>query len=183
MVLTDGPTFTTALADEERIERAKDAANGETFEWLWSGDTAGYPSHSEADMAPCCLLAFGTNGNPQRVDRLSREPVLMCNKWDGIHHANGATYGERTVTRACRRVQNRYESGALGTNITIPTGCISRLARDGSPAIIRGLQVTGHQVMRTRVVTSVSRTSALSQFQPCNRTARNSAQTRAGNPL
>jgi len=107
-VLTDGPQFDPELDDDELIERAKEAANGEKFQRLWRGDTSGYPSHSEADMALCCLLAFWTSGDPQRVDRLFRASGLMRDKWDEVHYADGATYGERTVKRACKRVDDSF---------------------------------------------------------------------------
>lgn len=51
-------TVEVDLEDEVLLEKARNATNGEKFERLWSGETAGYDSHSEADMALCCLLAF-----------------------------------------------------------------------------------------------------------------------------
>jgi putative DNA primase/helicase len=111
-VLTEGPQFDPELEDEELLERAKNAANGEKFEQLWRGDTSDYPSHSEADMALCCLLAFWTNCDPQRVDQLFRESGLMRDKWDEVHYAHGSTYGEKTVKRACRLVDSSLEEDA-----------------------------------------------------------------------
>jgi putative DNA primase/helicase len=52
------PDSKTNLADEEVVKRARSAANSAKFERLWRGDTGDYDSHSEADMALCCLLAF-----------------------------------------------------------------------------------------------------------------------------
>ena len=48
------------------------ARNGADFDRLWHGDTAGYPSHSEADLALCYMLAFWTGRDPGRIDRLFR---------------------------------------------------------------------------------------------------------------
>jgi hypothetical protein len=61
------------LGDEELLSRARSATNGEKFARLFAGDTAGYPSQSEADMALCSLLAFWTGGDAEQMDRLFRE--------------------------------------------------------------------------------------------------------------
>jgi len=82
------------------VARAQTAANGETFEALWRGDTSGCPSQSEADMALSCFLAYWTNQNPGLVDACFRESGLMREKWDTVHYADGSTYGERTIERA-----------------------------------------------------------------------------------
>ena len=88
------------LEDEAVLEKAKAAANGSKFERLWNGNTEGYESHSEADMALCCLLAFWTGGDATQMDRLFRESGLYRRKWDEVHYADGSTYGEKTVERA-----------------------------------------------------------------------------------
>jgi len=82
------------------VARARNAANGAKFDALWRGDTSGYPSQSEADMALACLLAYWTNQNPDLVDACLRESELMREKWDTVHYADGSTYGERTIERA-----------------------------------------------------------------------------------
>ncbi len=97
------------LSDDELLERAMDAANGETFRQLWRGSTTGYPSQSEADMALCCLLAFWTDGDRQRMDRLFRQSGLMRAKWDEVHYADGCTYGEVTIERAIEVTDERYD--------------------------------------------------------------------------
>ncbi len=60
-------------------------------------------------MALCCLLAFWTGGDAQRVDRLFRQSGLMRDKWDEVHYADGRTYGEVTVQRALRVTDERYD--------------------------------------------------------------------------
>lgn len=103
-------TTTSPLPDDESLlERARTAENGEKFTRLWDGDIAGYDSHSEADMALCCLLAFWTGGDVARVDRLFRRSGLLREKWDEVHYADGSTYGEKTVERACDRVSDHYD--------------------------------------------------------------------------
>jgi primase-polymerase (primpol)-like protein len=95
-------------ADQELIQQACNAANGETFEQLWNGDTTGYESHSEADMALCCYLAFWTGGNTSYMDDLFRQSGLMRDKWDTVHYADGSTYGEKTIERAVLLTNDFY---------------------------------------------------------------------------
>ena len=100
------------LEDTEVLENARTAENGEKFEQLWTGSTAGYDSHSEADMALCCLLAFWTGGDRAQIDRLFRQSGLMREKWDEVHYADGSTYGEKTVERAVATVTEYYDPDA-----------------------------------------------------------------------
>jgi primase-polymerase (primpol)-like protein len=89
--------------DEEVIERAKSARNGERFMRLWSGDTSEYgDDHSRADAALCCILAFWTRGDRQRVDRLFRQSGLMREKWD--RPTGSTTYAALTVRTAVERL-------------------------------------------------------------------------------
>jgi primase-polymerase (primpol)-like protein len=86
--------------DETLLERAHAARNGNKFGALWRGDTTGYPSHSEADLALCSLLGFWTGHDAARIDRLFRASGLMRPKWD---EARGAqTYGAATIACALR---------------------------------------------------------------------------------
>lgn len=71
---------------------------------LYAGDMSAYDNdHSRADMALCMHLAFWTDGDAAQADRLFRSSGLMRDKWDEKHFANGDTYGERTLSEACRR--------------------------------------------------------------------------------
>ncbi len=96
------------LEDEELLERAQNASNGEKFKRLWRGSTAGYESQSEADMALCCLLAFWTGGDQQQIDRLFRQSGLLRDKWDEVHYVDGSTYGEKTIERAIANTSELY---------------------------------------------------------------------------
>ena len=98
-----------SVSDQELLERAKGAANGEKFTRLWQGNTAGYESHSEADMALCSLLAFWTGGDAGQLDGLFRESGLMRDKWDEQHFADGSTYGQKTIERAIAGTDDFYE--------------------------------------------------------------------------
>lgn len=97
------------LEDAEVVQKARNAENGEKFEQLWNGNTAGYDSHSEADMALCCLLAFWTGGDHSQMDRLFRQSGLMRDKWDEVHYADGSTYGDVTLKRATSTVTEYYD--------------------------------------------------------------------------
>jgi hypothetical protein len=83
------------LDDDALIEKAKAAKNGDKFARLWAGDASGYPSHSEAVLALCGLLAFWTGGNHERIDRLFRRSGLFANwahKWERL--------GKDTIAKA-----------------------------------------------------------------------------------
>ncbi len=84
------------LPDEELIQRAKNARNGERFSRLWEGDTSDYGNdHSRADLALCRILAFWCRGDVARIDRLFRSSGLMRDKWD--RRAGEIAYGVRTI--------------------------------------------------------------------------------------
>jgi len=89
-----GKSGSTDLSDDEILEKAKDAENGDKFRRLWIGDTSGYPSHSEADLALAGLLAFWTGGDRRRIDHLFRKSELYREKWDRDD------YRERTIDKA-----------------------------------------------------------------------------------
>ena len=112
----------TSLEDEELLERARNAKNGRKFDRLWRGDTSGYESHSEADMALCSLLAFWTGGDARQMDRLFRESGLMRAKWDERHFADGSTYGEKTIERAVAGSSEFYEPTAESAEDTAAVG-------------------------------------------------------------
>jgi hypothetical protein len=82
------------LSDSEVIQKALAASNGARFSRLWNGDTSGYGSHSEADLALCGMLAFWTGGDAVRIDSLFRQSGLYRKKWDRTDYRN------RTITEA-----------------------------------------------------------------------------------
>ena len=82
------------LSDSEVIQKAQAASNGARFSRLWNGDTSGYGSHSEADLALCGMLAFWTGGDASRIDSLFRQSGLYRKKWERKDYRN------RTITEA-----------------------------------------------------------------------------------
>jgi primase-polymerase (primpol)-like protein len=122
------------LADEELLEKARNASNGEKFERLWNGNTVGYDSQSEADMALSCLLAFWTGGDRTQMDQLFRQSGLLREKWDEVHYADGSTYGEKTIERAIASTSEFYDpdTGDESTHTSTSTGESSTDARANS---------------------------------------------------
>jgi primase-polymerase (primpol)-like protein len=92
---TSAPRYVT---DAALVARAHAARNGCKFAALWRGDTSRYPSHSEADLALCSMLAFWTRGDVGRIDGLFRASGLMRPKWDA--RRGGQTYGAETIASA-----------------------------------------------------------------------------------
>ena len=99
---------TVSLNDQELIEKAKNAKNGEKFTVLWEGDTTGYDSQSEADLALCCLLAFWTGGDYDRIDKLFRQSGLYREKW---HRED---YREATINQAIENTVEFYNPNKIG---------------------------------------------------------------------
>jgi putative DNA primase/helicase len=83
-------------ADDDKL--LAQARRGAKFDRLWHGDTAGYDSASQADLALCNLLAYWTGGDTGRVDRLFRASGLFRTKWDAKR--GDRTYGARTIACA-----------------------------------------------------------------------------------
>ena len=98
------------LDDLELVERAKRSRNGAKFAALWAGDTSGYSSPSEADMALCNWLAWWTNKDAGRVDRIFRRSGLMRAKWD--RPQSGSTYGAITIQNAIASCSGGYDPQA-----------------------------------------------------------------------
>lgn len=98
------------LDDETLVERAKRAENGDKFSRLWNGDTSDYAGDdSRADLALCGQLAFWTDGDTERIDRLFRSSGLIRPKWD--ERRGHLTYGQRTVAKALEGKTEFYRPG------------------------------------------------------------------------
>lgn len=84
--------------DDDLVQWAMAARNGAEFRRLWEGDSSGYGSPSEADLALCSRLTFWCGPDPSRIDRLFRSSGLMRPKWDERRGSN--SYGHQTITKA-----------------------------------------------------------------------------------
>ena len=98
------------LDDLSLIAKAKRSKNGAAFTALWNGDITGYQSHSEADIALCNMLAFWTNKDAARMDRLFRQSGLMREKW--TRQQSGSTYGTLTIQNAIATAGAGYDPKA-----------------------------------------------------------------------
>lgn len=103
------PHGAVSIEDAPLIEKMKRGRNGAEFSRLWAGDISAYPSHSEADIALCNALAWWTNCDAARVDRLFRQSGLMREKWD--RQQSGTTYGAITVQNAVNTCRGGYDPG------------------------------------------------------------------------
>lgn len=70
------------LTDEEVVEKASSAVNGDKFVKLYDGDIEGYPSQSEAELAFMTILAFWCGGDEDQMDRIYRSSGLYREKWE-----------------------------------------------------------------------------------------------------
>ncbi|MGH3147294.1 MAG: DUF3987 domain-containing protein [Rubrobacter sp.] len=111
-------TIDNGLSDDEVVQKALSASNGERFARLWAGDTSGYGSHSEADLALCRMLAFWAGGDAARIEALFRQSHLYRVKWER------PDYRRRTIEMAFEG----DEFYSLGARHEAPAG------RDGKDA-------------------------------------------------
>jgi len=95
---------TLNLSDEVLIQRAMTARDGAKFRALWNGDTTGYPSQSEADLALCRLLAFWCGNDPARIERLFSQSALgQREKWQ-----TREDYRHETIQTALQSLRETY---------------------------------------------------------------------------
>ncbi|WP_292466468.1 hypothetical protein [Methanolobus sp.] len=88
--------------DEKVISLLMGSSIADTFESLWDGSTAGYPSNSEADYELAKLIAFYTQ-DEVRIERLMRQSGLARSKWD-----THPTYLKATIGNAISSLTKRY---------------------------------------------------------------------------
>jgi putative DNA primase/helicase len=115
---------TVNVDDAELIRRALSAVNGAKFTALWAGDASAYPSASEADAALALMLAFWTNRDAARMDRLFRASGLMRDKWTERHGAQ--TYGAITIEKAIALCRDGYTGRtARASSVAVSEGDIN----------------------------------------------------------
>lgn len=91
------------LTDSDLWQRMFDSPKGSTIRALYDGDTSGYSDdHSRADQALVNHLAYWTNCDVERMDRMFRQTGLHRGKWD--EKRGQLTYGERTMAVAVKSV-------------------------------------------------------------------------------
>ncbi len=125
------PATPVELDDANLIERASNAKNGSKFRRLWAGDTSTHGGDdSAADVALCCMLAFWTGGDGNRMDALFRQSGLYREKWD--KRRGNTTYGQRTIEFAIAGTKDFYGPGK-GSDASPDTN--SEPPSDGRPLI------------------------------------------------
>ncbi len=88
-------------SDEEVLEKAQAARNGQRFAALWQGDITGYTSKSEADFTLALLLLYWTNDDLAQTRRLFQQSGLYDEKTErptGEH-----SYLDVTIYNALRK--------------------------------------------------------------------------------
>jgi hypothetical protein len=103
------PTKQTATRSDIDIEsilaKMFKSKNGDSIKALFDGDTGNYPSHSEADLALCCHLAYWLK-DAEAIDQAFRQSGLYRKKWDR------KDYRQRTIEKAIERdaIQNETDA-------------------------------------------------------------------------
>lgn len=106
------------LDDREIIDKARSCKTGGVFQLLYSGQWQGiYKSQSEADLALCNHLAFWTQKDAQKMDRIFRTSGLMRDKWDKLR--GQYTYGQKTIEQAILHCVDVYEPKAASNDTDI----------------------------------------------------------------
>ena len=150
------------VSDDELIEAALNAKNGDMFAGLMDGNWKGrYPSSSEADLALCNLLAFWTGNDRVAMDRLFRRSGLYRDKW-GERRGEAGTYGGITIQKAIADCGETYSPPAASRPkqaepLEIDTG-LDELVKDadkkGLPRIIisgRDMGELSDQVLKSLI--------------------------------
>jgi len=105
------------LSDDELIEKAMNADDGGKFRRLWNGDITGYESQSEADLALCSKLAFWTDGDAERIERIfSRSALGQREKW-----RTREDYRRRTIRVALQNLLDTFKGNGHGNGHTTTT--------------------------------------------------------------
>lgn len=111
------------LSDEQIIELCRRSKNGAKFDSLFNG--GGNKDESSGDMALAGMLAFycmseqGQGVNQiDRIMRSSNRNNLKNGKWDKKHHADGRTYGQKTIERVTANLRSTYKSGFKTNRVT-----------------------------------------------------------------
>jgi len=102
-----------SISSSELLQKAFQSKKGDKIKRLYNGYWSDFPSQSEADLSLCNHLAFFSENNPLVIDRLFRQSGLFRKKWDVKHYSDGKTYGEMTIQKALKFVDNSNDSQIL----------------------------------------------------------------------
>lgn len=109
------PVAPLEMDDCSLIETIRKSKQGSKFDRLMAGDCLSYANkdndgRSEADMALCGILAWWSQKDPERIDRIFRTSQLLRPKWDEMHGAQ--TYGQLTIDNAIKNTSGQYDPEA-----------------------------------------------------------------------
>ena len=104
---TERQPATENLNAGEVIERIRKSPQSAKFEALMRGNTTGYGSQSEADLALCGVITFWSQETVV-IDAIFRQSALMRAKWDESRRGDKATYGQMTIERALSGSRETY---------------------------------------------------------------------------
>ena len=93
---------------DEVISRIKASRQSAKFNALMQGNTQGYGSQSEADLALCGVIVFWSQ-ELTVIDAIFRQSALMRPKWDERHQGDGASYGTMTIEEALSGKRETYQ--------------------------------------------------------------------------
>lgn len=101
--------ITPTQDDHELLERMLRSRAGARIRTLFEGDTSAHNHDpSRADLALVAHFGFWTDYDRERMDRLFRMSALYRpEKWDRRHAADGRTYGQLTIDKACQNQARR----------------------------------------------------------------------------
>lgn len=101
------PDIVLNLDDDEIIDKAMAAKNGDLFTDLMNGNWKHrYQSQSEADIALCNLLAFWTGKDADKMNRIFCRSGLYRGKWDEARP--GGSYGSITIQNSIANCDKVY---------------------------------------------------------------------------
>jgi putative DNA primase/helicase len=106
-VISPPPTSVLDLSDDQLLEAMFRSKSGYRIEPLYRGDLSRHnDNHSSADMALANYLAWWTNGDVSRMDRMFRSSGLMRPKWD--ERRGELLYGQMTLGLALADLSEGY---------------------------------------------------------------------------
>jgi len=95
------------VSNDDIIAKIRQSRQSHKFEALYVGNTTGYGSDSEADLALCSVIAFWTQ-DAAKIDASFRQSALIRDKWDKKHRSDGSTYGQMTIEAAIANLSQTY---------------------------------------------------------------------------
>lgn len=110
------------LNDDEILNRAMAASNGDLFKDLYNGSWSGrYGSQSQADIGFCNLLAFWFGRDEVRMNNTFRRSGLWREKWE--EKRGERTYGEMTIAKSAADCTRVYEPRQYNSSrVEVPEG-------------------------------------------------------------